>query len=90
MIWRFAINYQIKNSDFVIHLAAITDAAGSFDKAGIVEDNNFFGTVKIADTCLLLGLKMISLSSTSVYGTQNEVVSEDCTIDELNNLFQFF
>jgi nucleoside-diphosphate-sugar epimerase len=73
----------LKGSDFVIHLAAITDAAGSFDKATIVEENNFSGTVKIADACLLLNIKMISLSSTSVYGTQNEVVSEDCTIDEL-------
>lgn len=73
----------LKGSDFVIHLAAITDAAGSFDKVTIVEDNNFSGTVRIADACLLLNIKMISLSSTSVYGTQNEVVSEDCTIDEL-------
>jgi nucleoside-diphosphate-sugar epimerase len=73
----------LKGSDFVIHLAAITDAAGSFDKATIVEENNFYGTVKIADACLLLNIKMISLSSTSVYGTQNEVVSENCTIDEL-------
>ena len=73
----------LENSNYVIHLAAITDAAGSFDKASIVEDNNYSGTVKIADACLKLGIKMISLSSTSVYGTQNEVVSEDCMSDEL-------
>jgi nucleoside-diphosphate-sugar epimerase len=73
----------LKNSNYVIHLAAITDAAGSFEKASIVEENNYHGTVKIANTCLDLGIKMISLSSTSVYGTQNEVVSEDCTNDEL-------
>ena len=57
----------LKGSDFVIHLAAITDAAGSFDKATVVEENNFSGTVKIADACLLLKIKLISLSSTSVY-----------------------
>lgn len=73
----------LKNCDYVIHLAAITDAAGSFEKANLVEENNYSGTVKIANTCLDLGIKMISLSSTSVYGTQNELVSEDCTNDEL-------
>lgn len=73
----------LKNSDFLIHLAAITDAAGSFDKATLLEENNFIGTVKVAEACLLLGVKMISLSSTSVYGTQNEIVFEDCSSDEL-------
>jgi UDP-glucose 4-epimerase len=73
----------LKGSDFVIHLAAITDAAGSFDKSDLVEENNYSCTVKMAEACLSLGIKMISLSSTSVYGTQNEVVSEDCTAEEL-------
>ena len=33
------------------------------EKANIVEENNYHGTVKIANTCLDLGIKMISLSS---------------------------
>jgi UDP-glucose 4-epimerase len=67
----------------VIHLAAITDAAGSFDKAAQLEENNFQSTAKVAQACLETGARLIALSSTSVYGTQYEVVSEDCTPDEL-------
>lgn len=67
----------------VIHLAAITDAAGSFDKAAIVEENNFKATARVAEACAKTGARLIAFSSTSVYGTQNEVVSEDCMADEL-------
>lgn len=67
----------------VIHLAAITDAAGSFDKAAQVEANNYKATLKVAEACAGSGVRLIGLSSTSVYGTQNEVVSEDCTPEEL-------
>ncbi|RLS97961.1 MAG: SDR family NAD-dependent epimerase/dehydratase [Planctomycetota bacterium] len=73
----------LKDAHVVIHLAAITDAAGSFDKAAQVEANNFRSTVKVANACLDAGVRLIALSSTSVYGTQNEVVSEDCTPEEL-------
>jgi UDP-glucose 4-epimerase len=73
----------LKDAHVVIHLAAITDAAGSFDKAAQVEANNFQSTVKVASACLDAGVRLIALSSTSVYGTQNEVVSEDCTPEEL-------
>jgi nucleoside-diphosphate-sugar epimerase len=68
----------------VIHLAAITDAAGSFDKAAQLEANNYTATLKVAEACLETGARIIGLSSTSVYGTQNEVVSEDCPPEELN------
>lgn len=67
----------------VIHLAAITDAAGSFDKAAQVEANNYQSTVRVAEACLDSGARLIALSSTSVYGTQNELVAEDCSPDEL-------
>jgi UDP-glucose 4-epimerase len=67
----------------VIHLAAITDAAGSFDKAAQVEANNYQSTVRVANACLEAGVRLIALSSTSVYGTQNKVVAEDCTPEEL-------
>lgn len=68
----------------VIHLAAITDAAGSFDKATQLEANNYTATLKVAEACIATGVRMIGLSSTSVYGTQNDVVSEDCSPEELN------
>ena len=67
----------------LIHLAAITDAAGSFGKAEEVENNNYQGTQKVADACSKTGTRLIALSSTSVYGTQEKLVSEDCTLDEL-------
>jgi len=72
-----------ENSDFVIHLAAITDAAGSFERQEELEKNNFIATKKIADLCLKKNVKLITLSSTSVYGTQNLVVAENCSIEEL-------
>lgn len=67
----------------VIHLAAITDAAGSFDKAGEVEANNYEGTQRVAEACVKTGARLIALSSTSVYGTQQDVVAEDCSAEEL-------
>jgi len=73
----------LKDAHVLIHLAAITDAAGSFDKADLLEANNYQSTVKVAEACAKTGTRLIALSSTSVYGTQNEVVAEDCTPDEL-------
>jgi UDP-glucose 4-epimerase len=73
----------IDGAHVVIHLAAITDAAGSFNRAAELEANNFDATSKIAAACRETGARLIHLSSTSVYGTQNEVVSEDCTAEEL-------
>jgi len=73
----------LQGAHVVIHLAAITDAAGSFGKAELVEANNFQATEKVAEACAECGVRMIALSSTSVYGTQNDVVSEDCSPEEL-------
>jgi UDP-glucose 4-epimerase len=70
-------------ADVVIHLAAITDAAGSFDRAEELENNNYQSTVKVANACIETGASLIALSSTSVYGTQNDVVDEDCSEEEL-------
>lgn len=77
------LNSILINVDIVIHLAAITDAAGSFEKAAEVEENNFVSTLKVADACLDTDTKLITISSTSVYGTQNDVVDENCSEDEL-------
>jgi UDP-glucose 4-epimerase len=70
-------------ADVVLHLAAITDATSSFQNREQVEAVNYEGTVKVAEICKELNCPMIHLSSTSVYGTQNRVVSEDCSPDEL-------
>ena len=73
----------LKDAYVLIHLAAITDAAGSFDKADLLEANNYQATLKVAEACAKTGTRLIALSSTSVYGTTNEVVAEDCGPDEL-------
>ena len=70
-------------ANVVIHLAAITDATGSFDRAEELEKNNYQSTVKVANACIETGASLIALSSTSVYGTQNDVVDEDCSEEEL-------
>jgi len=70
-------------ADVVVHLAAITDAAGTFDRAAELEANNFDATAKVAAACRAAGVRLIHLSSTSVYGTQKSLVSEDCALEEL-------
>lgn len=69
--------------DTVIHLAAITNAAESFGIAALVHDVNFNGTIRVADACRNTGARMLFLSTTSVYGTQLEIVDENCPANEL-------
>jgi len=73
----------LKDAEVVIHLAAVTDAAGTFDKSELVESNNYQATLKVAEACVNTGARLIALSSTSVYGTQKAVVSEGCSPEEL-------
>ena len=68
----------------VIHLAAITDAAASFDRAEQVEANNYQATLKVAEACVETGARLLSMSSTSVYGTTKNFVAEDCPPEEIN------
>ena len=67
----------------VVHLAAITNAAGSFEIQDQVEQVNFVGTQKVAQTCVTTGSALVFLSTTSVYGTQNETVDEECPMTDL-------
>jgi len=70
-------------ADAVIHLAAITDAARSFDRPEEVESVNFQGTELVARACCRTGSPLLSLSTTSVYGVQEGVVDEDCIDEDL-------
>jgi len=70
-------------AEVVVQLAAITDATSSFKNREQVEKVNYGTTVKIAQACSRLNCPMIHLSSTSVYGTQKDVVDEDCSQEEL-------
>lgn len=73
----------IKKNDIVIHLAAITDAANSFNNPELVEKNNLNATKIIASICTKQKKKLIFISSTSVYGTQEKTVDENCKKSEL-------
>ena len=70
-------------ADVVIHLAAITDAAGSINKAEELEANNFQSTHRVAEACIEADASLIAISSTSVYGTQKDQVDENCSDSEL-------
>ena len=66
----------LKGVDTVIHLAALTNAEGTFDKVKEVEEVNFEGLKRVADACLKSGAKLLFPSSTSVYGSAEKVVDE--------------
>jgi len=68
-----------KGADFVIHLAAITDAESSFDKKSIVDEVNIKGTKRVATACAKLGCHLIYTSTTSVYGVSILEVDESST-----------
>jgi nucleoside-diphosphate-sugar epimerase len=67
----------------VVHLAAITNAAASFEIQEKVELVNYTGTERVARACVATGSRLLFLSTTSVYGVSEGVVAEDCSDDEL-------
>ena len=73
----------IENSDVLIHLAAVTDAEKSFEKINEVEEINKKGFEYVANLCADSGCSLLFPSSTSVYGSQNELVDENCFKEEL-------
>jgi nucleoside-diphosphate-sugar epimerase len=73
----------LEGANVVVHLAAITEAAGSFDRAKQVEQNNFIATKRVAEACAKYGVRLITPSSTSVYSTEANMVDEDCSEEEL-------
>jgi UDP-glucose 4-epimerase len=72
-----------KDAYATVHLAATTDAAGSVSNPTATQANNYNATAKVAAVCAETGARLIHLSSTSVYGTQAETVSEDCPVEDL-------
>ena len=73
----------LQGAHTVVHLAATTDAEGSARNRTATEANNYNATAKVAEACAETGARLIHLSSTSVYGTQAETVSEDCPAEDL-------
>jgi UDP-glucose 4-epimerase len=83
-VTKMDLSAVLSGADVVVHLAALTDAEGSFGRAEEVERNNFEATRRLAEACIEYGVKLIALSSTSVYGTQASAVDENCSNAELN------
>lgn len=78
------LDQLLKNAEAVVHLAAVTDAESSAHRAQETLENNFGGTEKIIEACLATDTRLIFPSTTSVYGEQEGVVSEDLADVELN------
>ena len=64
--------------DYVIHLASMTNAAGSFQKKKEMYKNNINCMENIINFCKTKKAKLIHISSTSVYGKQTSIVDETC------------
>jgi nucleoside-diphosphate-sugar epimerase len=64
--------------DYVIHLASMTNAAGSFNKKKEMYKNNIDCMKNIINFCKKRKAKLIHISSTSVYGKQTSLVDENC------------
>lgn len=78
------LNEIFQSSNYIIHLAALTDAASSFENSMEVENVNFESIKIVTELSLKHKIKLIHVSSTSVYGTQNDIVDENCDRNELN------
>ena len=71
------LNLLVKKSDFIIHLAAITDAASSFGKFNQLKKNNLDNTKLVTYFSSKYKKKLIFISSTSVYGSNDKIMYED-------------
>ena len=69
---------NIKNIDYVIHLASMTNAASSFQKKEEMYKNNIDCMKNVINFCIKNKSKLIHISSTSVYGKQTDIVDENC------------
>ncbi len=67
-----------KNVDCVIHCASMTNAEKSFGKEKEMYKNNLNCLKTTIKYCKKNNVKLIHLSSTSVYGKQTEIVDENC------------
>jgi nucleoside-diphosphate-sugar epimerase len=70
-------------ADAVVHLAAITNAAASFELQEEVERVNYVGTERVARACAAVDCRLLFLSTTSVYGVADGVVDESCPTEQL-------
>lgn len=78
-----ALDPLISGADVVVHLAAVTDVAESLTPVDLVNDVNVEGTRRVAEACVRTGARLLFISTTSVYGSRNKLVAEDCPAVEI-------
>jgi UDP-glucose 4-epimerase len=78
------LSARFRGAHAVVHLAAITTAAASFDLQDEIEKVNYEGTRRVALACVEAGCRLIVPSTTSVYGPAGDTVNENCADSDLN------
>ena len=69
---------KFKNINYLIHCASMTNAEKSFSVKNEMFKNNLDCMRVVIDFCKKNKIKLIHLSSTSVYGKQAKIVDENC------------
>ena len=69
---------EFKKVDYLIHCASMTNAEKSFTNEKKMYENNINCLKTTIKYCKQNNVKLIHLSSTSVYGKQAEIVDENC------------
>ena len=69
---------KFKNISYLIHCASMTNAENSFSVEKEMYKNNIDCMKNVIDFCSKKKVKLIHLSSTSVYGKQADIVDENC------------
>ena len=81
---KFLSQFEKKRFDWIIHLAALTNAEASLNNKKATERNNYNCTTNVVSLANKINSKLIFISSTSVYGSSNlKDISED-DFDEIN------
>ena len=69
---------KFKKIDCIIHCASMTNAEKRFNKEKEMYKNNLNCLKTVINFCKKNKVKLIHLSSTSVYGKQAKIVDENC------------
>jgi len=69
---------NIKNIKTVIHFASLTNAEESVKIKKEISTNNFLSFLNVVNFCINNKSNLIHISSTSVYGSQDAIVDENC------------
>lgn len=68
---------QIQGHDIVFHLAALISVPYSYPAPQSFIDTNVMGTLNVLQACLLRETKIVYASTSEIYGTVHEPITED-------------